>query len=320
MGKKKTIIISITTVICCWIFNIGYFYMNKLKAPVFIENYKEIEVYESLPSKEEMSQYEDGSTFEGLTKEEKIKQLTQVRFPNFSFFYITDNNEDEIRQVQFPELGNMNIDVFPQLVNSYNNHNLMSIDISDTTGSGLEFKDKILAELKEGKNKITKMTYYTRTGKRYEVNLGEIYFIGPFKNTEDFSICSKCGSGGSTDGTGYAYFNANRDCYITSIKSNIRKEIDEIFEINMNSTNINKLNFPYKVKKDVNIKIDYVIKKESYKSIQGNITLKMEKGEIKQEVPMDLEMNSIGSNIRLDSKFVKAIKEGGGQAHEVGTK
>lgn len=323
MEKKKIIIISIAIVICCWIFNIGYFYMNKLKGPVFIENYKEIEVREELPSKEELAEHEKYSFFEGLSKEEKIKQLTKVDCDDFYLFYLKSNgDDDDVDQIVFPELDNIIVDVRPEVATTYNNYSLMSIHIANDMLNSSRFQHSIIEEIRKGKNVVTKIRCHTRSGKKYDVNLGEIYFTEPTKSTEDEPFVGREITYDKKDRNCISY-HVNRDFYVTSVNSNIKNELGDV---RLNSIDINKLDFPYKIKKDTSFAkedsfiIDYTEKDNSYKSLQGVIRVNVECGEIKRQIPIEFRKNENGFTIELNSKFIKAIKEGGGQAHEVGTK
>lgn len=323
MEKKKTIIILSAIVACFWIFNIGYFYMNKLKAPVFIENYKEIEVREELPSKEELAEHEKYSFFEGLSKEEKIKQLTKVDCDDFYLFYLKSNgDDDDVDQMVFPELDNIDIDARPEVVKTYNNYELMSIHIANDILNSSQVQHSILEEIRKGKNVVTKMRCYTKYGKIYDVNLGEIYFNEPTKSTEEDPFVSMRLTY-DKNGKNYVSYHVNRDFYVTSVNSNIKNQLSNI---RLNSIDINKLDFPYKIKKETSFTkedsfiLDYTEKDNCYKSLQGAIRVNVEYGEIKRQIPIEFRKNTFGPTIELNDKFIKAIKEGGGQAHEVGTK
>lgn len=315
---KKKITISLAIIIgASWIFNISYYYMSRLKAPIFIENFKEINVEKILPIDEKLNDTKDDSEFDGLSKEQKIEKLTDIWFDDFTLFYLTNRDDKErIQEIKLPEMDDISMYVYPEVIKSYNNYNLMAINISPRTGSAINFKD----EVEQGMNKITKMICYTDSGKKYEVKLGEIYFSETVVDGKDNPICKWNGVSSSSDGTGSNSYSIVRDFYLTSIKSNIFSEIDKVFEISVNGTEIDKMKFPHKFDKENGLDITYRMKSNYYKSLQGNINLKAEYGEIKQEIPMRLQMNSFVQTIQLDKQFIKAIKESEGQAHEIGVK
>lgn len=216
--NKKLVAFGLVLLVLFWIGNIVCYQKHVLKEPLFLK------------------QYYDDKTVTG----------------DFQLYYIQNINDNvTVTNIIFPEIGNQSYffndnESYASTDRKY--YKLKAITINIITGFTGEMKDAY-------KNKvITKAKVYLSNGKVMNVDLGKIYLCSDEeKNSELKQYCASS----SSDNTGCTSFTAEKDTNVIGINSKSYEEVKDILKINVNGETLNKVNFPIKLKRGDELKINY---------------------------------------------------------------
>lgn len=298
MGKyKKACIYIILLAAVCWGANLYYYKETRIKSAVFIENYKDIPI---------TGEYDEDN-----------KKIVYIDAP-LKLYYIQHACNDKITEVQFPELSSRKASVNAENIKSTGNLNLRCIDLSKA-----EWQQQFYYLLEEkylNSNYfyISKMNYWTSNGKKYEADLGKIYFINNLNksDTENAYIINQTNSSAND---GEYYTKAVSNLSIIGIQSHIKEYVDDYVKITINDKDINKTEFPVKIKKNDVFKIKYAINND-LASIKLHLNVKVNSGSVKTEIPVCADNDNAVSSMKLNIKTIKKLISDGREAHETSSK
>ncbi|MEG1312652.1 MAG: hypothetical protein RSD47_11715 [Romboutsia sp.] len=182
------------------------------------------------------------------------------------------HSKDPIQKVEFPEIGDTTINTIHNRIYSKNNVSFNELDIvlSDISISNFDENGNVL---------ITKMIYETSSGKRKEVNIGEIIVSKAFVYDKKYKILSQNGMSGSSAGEGKEFYNTKDNLEITDIESEHLNDINRFFEVFIGTEKLENIDLPITVNRGYPIEISYKIKdgltRDDFKVDQYNMDLKL---------------------------------------------
>lgn len=298
MGKyRKSFIYIILLSIVCWGANLYYYKETRINSSLFIENYKDIPI---------TGEYDENN-----------KKIVYIDAP-LKLYYIQHAYDDKIAEIQFPELSDRTACINTEDVKGFGNLKLRCIDLSKT-----DWQQQFYYLLEEKYIKsdyfyITKMNYWTSNGKKYEVNLGKIYFINNLNksDTKDAYIINRSNTSASN---GEYYTKAVSDLSIIGVQSHVKDDVDKYVKLTINDKDINKTEFPVKVKKNDVFKIKYNIDND-LAAIELHLNIKLNAGTVKTGIQVCADNDNAVSSMKMNINTIKKLKNEGREAHEVSSK
>lgn len=181
------------------------------------------------------------------------------------------HSEDHIQRIEFPEIGDITMNTMHNEIYRKNNVSFNELDIflSDISMNNFDENGNVI---------ITNMIYETTSGKRKEVNIGEIIVSKAFVYDKKYRILSQSGAGNSSEWE-KVFYNAKDNLKIIDIEGEHLEDIKRLFDIYIGTEKLEDLELPISIKRNYPIEISYKIKdkltKDDFVVDQYNMDLKL---------------------------------------------
>lgn len=235
MRINKKILIPVILIICMvWGYNILIFMVSRIEEPIFLNQYSD-----------------------------SIEYSEEDKYGVVNIEYLEDKySEDRILNVQFPELGG---ELIPVNINyEYGeDRNILNKKIEIQLSEIESYLNISIADLLEkGDLKITNMTYETSSGKRENVDLGEIIISKKFKYDKKYPILGSSKLYNSNEDSGTVSTFTKDDLKIVDIEGKNLETIKRLFNVYINGNKLEDIEFPISVGRGRVIEVYYKVKEE----------------------------------------------------------